>query len=310
MSFLANTQSQIAKTNTMIAREERALVEHPDCKEAILRSIASLKKVQGQLEAQFSEAANSAGVDICTYRVLSEEGTYHIASVAEALSSFQKAVSVVYDALKNGPKQRMRVGPEAATESTFDFSYCFAGSVGFALTIPNERLLADIQSTLDDAIDKLFSLARSAQPADIAQQAKELGHGPVRAVRQWAGCLAQAGLGAEICWQRGKDLRNRLLIQRPELQHLCNTIDEKGGEAITTREVVGELCAANVRAKSFSMQLEGDEIIHGSFSDAISEAHSAELPHRYRAKLTKTVQVNYATDDENVSYHLTELSPV
>ena len=310
MSILANTQSQIAKTNIMIAQEERALGEHPECTESILRSIASLEKVKGQLEAQFADVANSAGMDICTYRVLSEEGTYHIGSVANALVSFQQAVSVVYDALKNGPKQRMRVAPDATVESTFDFGYTFAGSVGFALTVPNERFLADIiESTLDAAIDTLFSLAKSDKAADIGEQARALGHGPVRAVRQWADRHARAGLGAEIRWQRGRDLRNRLLIQGRELEHLRNTIDEKSGETTTTLEVIGELFAANVQAKSFGMCLENDEHIRGSFSDAISDAHTAELPRRYRAKLTKTVQVNYAIDEEEVTYHLTELAP-
>lgn len=45
-------QLQIARTNAMIAQEERALVDHPEYKEALVQSIASLNKVRGQLEAQ------------------------------------------------------------------------------------------------------------------------------------------------------------------------------------------------------------------------------------------------------------------
>ena len=170
-------------------------------------------------------------------------------------------------------------------------------------------MIADMESNLDAAIDTLFGLAKASQAADIAQQVKKLGHGPVRAIREWADCHARAGLGAEIRWNRGKDLRYKLLVQERELQQLRKMIDERSGETVTTLQVVGELFAANVEAKNFRMRLEDGETIRGSFSDAISEAQKAELPHRYRAELTKTVQVNYATDEEQVIYRLTALVP-
>jgi hypothetical protein len=63
MSVLAHTQRQLINAEAMITREERALADHPEFREAILHSIASLAKIKGQLEEQFAEAANSVGAE-------------------------------------------------------------------------------------------------------------------------------------------------------------------------------------------------------------------------------------------------------
>jgi hypothetical protein len=310
MSVLANTQVRIMKTEALIAREERALAKHPEARESILRSIDSLSKVKRQLERQFADAVNSIGSDICTYRLFSEEGNIRIASLANALSSFQHLISVTYDAIKHGPKERARIAADVTAETSLEFGYAFAGSTGFVLTVPNERLLADIPSHLDAAIHTIFEVARAVRPDDISQHVKELGHGPIRAVRSWVDYHVQAGLGADIKWQRQRQERESLLIQPSELIVLRKTIDTTSSETSGQFQDVGELRAANLERKTFSMRFEGPTLVKGTFSDAISEAHAVELPHRYRATITKKVRVNYATDSEDAKYFLDRLERI
>ena len=49
------TKDALAKTATLLAKERQALAEHPEEQATILQSIASLEKMQRQLEA--AEAA-------------------------------------------------------------------------------------------------------------------------------------------------------------------------------------------------------------------------------------------------------------
>jgi len=64
-SILANTQQQLIKTEAMIAREERALAECPEARDAIVPSIASLVKIKRQLEEQF--CWQGAGLSVCDH---------------------------------------------------------------------------------------------------------------------------------------------------------------------------------------------------------------------------------------------------
>lgn len=50
------------------------------------------------------------------------------------MGSFQKLVSVVYGAIKHGPRQRQRISEDVALETAFEFGYSFAGSLGLVFT--------------------------------------------------------------------------------------------------------------------------------------------------------------------------------
>lgn len=306
MSILAHTQQKLIETTTLIAKEERALVDRPDQKRSILASISSLEKVRNQLEEEFAYAASRLGYDICKYRILSDEGSYRLPSVANAVLNFQEFVSTIYDALKSGPKERRRLGAESVQESSFELAYSFAGSLGFALTIPNDRLLMeDMWTSLDESINAVCEMAVAKDTSEIARYARKYGNASIRAMRKWAEWHVRSGLSAEIAWQRNQKRRAELLIQQPELLHLQQTIDETSDEQITSLEVVGLLTKVDIPHKRFTLEVENaTEPIDGKFSDAIDESHEARVPHRYKATLTKTTKTRFAFDTDEESYFL------
>jgi hypothetical protein len=103
--------------------------------------------------------------------------------------------------------------------------------MGFALTIPNERLLM-IENNLDETIYTIFELAKAGEPFQVLEFARRLGPAPIRAMYRWALTHDQFGLGVDIEWRRGRDVLAKLFIQRPELQNLHRIIAETSTEKI------------------------------------------------------------------------------
>jgi len=310
MSRLLEIQELLQETGAAIARIEPSLTQAPN-RPSLLLTLQSLRKRQEELEADFLDAADQLGEDVCSYRLLPPESARPaISAFATALVDFQHLFSVMYDAIKNGPKERATFGAEVTKETSFGFGYTFAGSVGVVFTLPNERLLADIPSLFDMAIDRIFKISKISEPSQIAPLAKEIGRPPIKAIYTWAKDHAQNGLGANIEWRRMKEVRNSLLIQQPELDKLHKTIALSSEEKVEELTVRGLLEAADIRSHRFKIRTEEGGEIQGWFENAISEGHEATIPKRYAASLTKTTHLIYATDEESSSYFLARLEPI
>ena len=307
MTRLLELKEQLQETSAMLARVERAVAERPN--KLSLSSLAKSLTVQlRNLEGDFAIEVNRLGMDVCKYRIFSDEGSVPLHSLAQGLIDFQSLVTTFYDFQKHSiPKERLRVSSDIRTEATFDFGYTFPGSLGIALTITNDRMLI-LDSNLDEAVKQIFSLAKARSIPDIREFAKKLGLAPIRAMHKWASGHARAGLGVEIEWRRENVIRANLLAQQPELEKLCRLIEETSDEEKTRFSMNGELVSVDVETRKFKLREESGDIIRGSYEDAISDSHRVKLPgHHYRAHLTKIERVRYSTDEEEAEYHLERL---
>lgn len=308
-SELAEIQTKIQDTNAAIARLERMMVDSPDLP-SLLANMRSLQKRYKKLEADFVAAADELGVDVCSYRLFPDETTPTLTGIVSALGDFQSLFSVVYDARRHGPKKRIRLGDDVVRESSFGFAYTYSGSLGVTLTLPNERLLLqEIDTAIDEAMKAIFAMARLGEPSEILTFARSLGPATVRALYKWADDHVKAGLGADIRWRRGEQVRASLLIQRPELERLKQTIDITSDTEEVEIDLTGELVGADIKSHTFHMT-SGDTEYRGRFTDAIGPEHAVTLPKTYRAKVRKTTKIYYSTDKEDVSYFLLSLEPV
>src|SRR5437870_5824290 len=125
MAELLEIITQLDNTEAAIARTEQEMVRHPD--ERSLRLVlASLEKRQENLSSQFAVAASARGIDVCTYRLFDKlSARPNLRTFANTLRDFQELVTTVYDALRNGPKERIRVGVESLVNTSFGFAYTF-----------------------------------------------------------------------------------------------------------------------------------------------------------------------------------------
>ncbi|HME33515.1 MAG TPA: hypothetical protein VKG65_12230 [Terriglobales bacterium] len=305
MPDILELQEKLQDTTAAIAQLEHVMIENPETP-SLGANLRSLHKRREELEAVFLELTNQLEQDVCRYRLFVVGTRPTITGLAQAWTNFQNAFSVIYDALKNGPKVRGRIGVTAAEETALGFSYSFTGSVGIVMTMPNERLLLG-QTLIDQAIRTMFDLAGAHEHKQIREFAKTLGPAPVRAMYYWANSHVQYGMGAEIEWRREKELRARLLIQEPELARLTNTILQTSDEISEEVTYTGTLRAADLDRRTFRMELDDESSVKGTFDDAIDAERAVTLPRRYIAKLVKTTKVYYSTEIEDVSYRLLSL---
>ena len=268
-----------------------------------------------------------------------------IAALAKALDSFQTLISSIYDALKNGPKQRRRLSKEIIKETSLSFGYAFSGSVGMVLTLPTpEPSHRESKRLLDKSIDVFFRLAKATTASEIAKFVDQIGLPPIRALSKWATTLTAHGLGADIEWEGQHTKENRLFIQTPELDHLSRISAEMsaptainpfptqihqggfrlplaarenlskmesmvGAESASPTEedieVEGFLVGVDIQQQTFHIRLPAGDDITGTLMGPIDSEFPIELSKRYRARLRKTTEDGYPTDE----YHLLALEP-
>src|SRR5215469_10964227 len=130
---ILDLQAKLQDTNAAIAELERAVLRDP-ASMSLAANLRSLQKRHAMLEESFVSLANDLELDVCKYRLFPEAGRPTIAALSHAWADFQNLFSVVYDAIKSGPKTRARVSAETTSETSFGFAYAYSGSVGIVLT--------------------------------------------------------------------------------------------------------------------------------------------------------------------------------
>jgi hypothetical protein len=306
MSDLLDIVIKLRETEAASAQLEKAVRDHPESESALL-SLESLQKRQEMLARAFTEAADEELLDVCSYRMFGDEDQRpSIAALTRAIGDFQSLITVVYDAIKNGPSERARVSADSAKESAFEFGYSFLGSVGFVMTMPNERLLFG-ESNLDRAVNFIFEMAKAKETQQIAAFAKEIGIASIRKIYQWADDHVVYALNAEIKWLRNDQVRGTLFIQTPELEKLKQTIDQTSDKKEEEIIVTGNLVGGDVKTRKFHMTFEDAAEIKGDMSEELARGGELRLDHRYTATIRKTTQIHYSTEKEDVSYLLLSL---
>jgi hypothetical protein len=309
MSALLDIRDKLIETHAAVARMEAALSTNRD-DEGLGLMLESLARRQQSLEAAFLETAYHDQVEVCSYRLIREQdASFPIAALGDTLKNFQTWLTTIFDAIRTGPKEKARPSVEVVQQSTLDFAYAFAGSLGFVFTIPNQRLLIG-ESELDQAVDVMFRMLHSQKQEDLAEFAHAYGVSTIRRMYDWANAHARYIVSADIKWRRKEDIRNEVLLQAPQAEYLCKLIDSTNdveGEIIT---VTGQLVGGDTVTNAFHMRFPDSPDIKGRLSKRFSYSGDLVLDRNYTAKLLMTKIVYYATDSEDVTFELLELSSV
>ena len=309
MTRLLEIQESIQETTAKLGQLDKELAGRPESRTLALSGKSLEKRLQA-LEDKFLIEANSVGIDVCSYRLFGSQEPGRLSTLTAVLGGFQTLVSVVYDALKSGvPKQPRRVSADAANETSFNLSYVFPGSLGLVLTLPNERLLIG-ESKLDDAFSAIFEMTKIQSSSEILSFAKEFGTASIHAMYGWTSSHVEAGMGVDIEWRRERLIRANLLAQMPEFEHVSRVIMATSDEEVQDLDVEGELVGCDVINRSFHFRPIDGEDIRGRFENAIGPAQAAQVPKRYRAKVTMTRKTHFATEEEDLSFHLNLLEPL
>jgi hypothetical protein len=299
---LSGLQEQLQDTAAAIARTQRAILEHPDYAELRL-SLKSLEKRHRRLQFEFNELVASLGQDVCAYRLTSEVGKYALESIAKSWLHFQDIVSVVYSAIAGeGPKQRGRVSADAKRATAFDVGYVFAGSIGVALTLPNEALMLGL-SKIDVAMETAFELARAKTPEEFARFANRLGPAPLRALYKWAKDQTEDQLGVDVEWRRAQATRGKLYLQPQEFKRIRDILESPGTTKVVVRDVIGKVIGADHGKQTFHLKVaDFGEITGHSETGAVPEVFT--IGKWFKFKLEVRTTPIYSSDEDKTEYVL------
>jgi len=304
MSVILDVINKLQDTSVEISKFEEHLKKSPS--KTVSLALDSLYKVREKLESEFSDIANIEHLDICDYRLIADKSDrLSVSALSSTLKEFQTMFTVVFNALKTGPKERAIVAPDIAQQSSFDFAYTYSGSLGFVLTVPRERLL--FQDALDNAVDLIFNVAKAKDIKEISDFAQKVGIAAIRKVYSWSESHSKYGINADIKWHRKDEKQKHLTIQIPELKHLQEMIEATSPETIETITVTGEVTDYGSSWRTFHMEIPDTGDIKGKVSGDFDYSHSYKIPDRYTATIAKRTKVHYSYEKEDISYELLSL---
>ncbi|TXT38183.1 MAG: hypothetical protein FD138_464 [Planctomycetota bacterium] len=311
MSLLLDLQDKLRDTGALIAQHEKAMATSQS--PSVAASLRSLQKRNRRLEAEFTEAAESAGVDVCSYRLFAdnEKKTLSAVSIFSAVEAFQNAFSVMFDAIRKGPKSKAALTPEIKQETEFQFGYAFSGSVGLVLTMTNKQFL--VETALDQTMEAMVDMARSASTEDVLQKSRSLGAAVVKAMHGWARNHVNSGLGVDMKWIRGPIQKTRLILELSQLKALTESLAEATEDVTDTIKVIGRLVGFETESqRRFHFRSASGDDIKGSYSAlAISDQNPATAPADYEATFDRKFKKVMATDEEIAPiYYLVKLTPL
>jgi len=311
MSELTDTLENLHDTQARMALLRQQIGQYPDRK-SLLITLQSLENRHSQLEQAFAESVERSGLDLCSYRLFQKKHFRpFISAIGHALVDFQRLVSVVYDSIKSGPKYKTKLAPDVIEETAFSFGYSFAGSLGIVMTAQNETfMLEEIGSRLDESIRGILDMARCESSDQVAFYSKKFGASSIRQMQRWAKTHIDQDMGADIEWRRGNAVRQELIIEPPRFVSLVLAISETSDEETILIHVTATLIAMDAKTHSFKLEAEEIGVVAGKASEYVATmANTVELPKRYEAELRKTTKINYAVEEEEVSWFLVSLTP-
>lgn len=311
MGDLLEIVEKLQDTHEAVVRLERSITAKGQPPPSMVAMLTSLQDRQHRLEEQFAQASHGEYLDVCRYELFPQAAELPtLAAVSKTLLDFQSLFTQVYDAVSKGvPRATAKVSAEVTAETAFTFAYTFSGSMGIVLTMPNERLLLG-ETTLDQAMRKVFDMAKSTTPENVAAHAREVGVAPIRTMYQWASDQLFSGVTSRIEWRRQEEVRSELQIQQPELEELRRAIEATSEQVVNEFIVIGELRGWDVDSRTFHIRTDAEDI-RGRMSDEVATRYTAaetvEVPKIYTATIQTVTVISFAYDKETVTHYLLAL---
>ncbi|NIA71116.1 hypothetical protein HBA54_21180 [Pelagibius litoralis] len=276
----------------------------PETEFADRLTIQSLENRREMLRSDLAEATRSEFIEVCDYRIIPDSGaSYSVSAVTGVLRTFQELVTIVFDAITTQPKERTTSDPAIIAKTQFDFGFAYSGSLGVALTIENERLLA-IESHLDQAIDAVFGLLKVDSAEGLHGGVAAYGTPAVRKLYALSKLHRDYGMSADIKWVRDGETRKQVLTQPPEFSELCSVIERRGEEHTEDFEITGLLEMWDHHGRRFLLSPPEGDPLRGAFAESFDATTPRRVPERYKVMLVRHMKFNYAKDREEVSWEL------
>ena len=306
MSAIDSLLDRLRQTHGAIAAVESVAARNIG-DQSILANLHSLKRSADQLERDLEEECQAVQVEICRYRLLtaSEVGRYRLKSVTVSLLDFQELFSSIYDAIKNGPKKRARHSGELISETTFDFGFSYAGSLGVALMINSESTL--FGSRYDDAIEAFLQAISIENEFQVRDMARSFGDAVVKKVYDWSQVNFAAGFGVDVVWTNSSGLRRGALADRQRLGGIASAIGRTSDVELRKFRIQGALVGLDSKSGRFRFIEHDGPDYTGTLAQSFPSLQEWTVNANYIAELEARSVTHYATQETKHSYTLERL---
>ena len=294
-------------TEAELARLREFIAAHPG-EESLQITLASLQKRGKKLQEQFEDAVSVSFSDICDYRLIPEQvSSFSISSIGATLQAFQYLYSTIFDAIKNGPKKRARLGPDVIANTTFNLGYIHTGSLAFRLTVPSERLIA-VETDTDMAADLLGKVLQSKSHSDVRALVGTVGVASITRAFELSKIHSDYQFSSRIQWRRKREVIRDIVVYTQQFERLREIISETSDNREETVALSGRLVGLDIDTNYFHMSFQDADDIKGTLSDDFQHDRSRSVPGGYRAELRKRTNLRYSTGVESVRWGLIELN--
>ena len=306
MSDYASAAEFARRASASVERLERALSRDP-ASASLQINLAARRRYLRKAEADLYVSAEYNQVDICNYRLLPEAtNRFLVSSISPSLLAYQLVFSQIYDAIKNGAKQRAVIGAEAAEASAMEFGYTYSGSLGFVLLAPSERDF--IEGKLDSSIDAVFQVLEIGSEDEVRDIARNLGEAVVKRVHDWSKVNVDGGYAIDLRWNRSDGRQLGQVVGLGHMEKIVSIISSTSDEKTRSISFVGTLVGLNVDSGAFQLSAP-DEVgdYRGVLAESFNRAEAHAVPGIYRATLSEATTVAYATGRITTKFQLQRL---
>lgn len=260
-----------------------------------------------KLEDEWLESCRLSQVEVCRYRLVSARDFYSANAFSKSLLTFQELFSQIFDALKNGAKDRARLGAESAAETEFCLAYTFPGSLGVVLTVKDEPNL--IEGKFDRAVEAFHDVIGMDDEHDVRDTARALGNAVVKKVYDWAEANYQNDLSVDVLWTSGaKGRKAGGYIDSSAFARYIDIINRTSDVEKTEVVVRGVLVAIDLKSDKFRIVDPAGTDYAGKFSESFDARRQWSVNKVYSAEIGVEKRVHYATQKTDVTYLLKSLT--
>jgi hypothetical protein len=301
--ILSDLAVLIQETVVEIKDAERILAE--DSKDFFaLSALQALEKRLAVLQTQFDNEAESVQLEVLRYRILANASQATVRTINDLLATFQQAFTITYDALMTATaKKRARASEASISASTLGFAYSFAGSVGFALTLPREMSLLNHEHYNALALIQKLSMTRAE--SDAKAFANSYGLGTVRTIYKWFDAICKTGVDSELQWRGLNDPRMSFTIQVSDAIMIRNLLSGVHDIEHVERSYRGSLVAYDSVRRTFRFVIRNSMVIHGTVAERISEQLTVPAP--YVVKLRVAIISKYSSEEKEEKFEMIDV---
>lgn len=299
---------RLRRAQEALSQAERVAADFPDDR-YVRANLVSLRTDVAELVVHWEAEARAEQREIVRYRLVPLQATeYAIRSVSRSLLDFQELFSQVFDALKNGGKQRARLTAEVLQETCFNFAFSYPGSLGVAMSIDaaNPGLF---EGKFDAAIQAFMQVVDVRDEEELRDLAKTLGSAVVKKTFDWSRVNLAASYSVDLNWTTARGVRFGGMIDVDRFRHLVEVIGRTSDTETSTLVLGGLLTGFDGQVRKFRFVGDDDRACTGVLAESFAAKAIWRVNAPYEATIEKDETLSYATQETRIDYRLKHLEP-